>query len=103
VFSLTTVATPNKGKRTFAFFILSLFELFKEEIEVVATVVIVRAVVNEVAERSCCVFRSEDYFNVCRINHKLWIPSMTVIIHVALIPPYNPWDGSMFPMSTQFL
>jgi hypothetical protein len=44
VFSLTTVATPNKGKRTFEFFILLSCELFKEKLEVVATVVIVRAV-----------------------------------------------------------
>jgi hypothetical protein len=103
VFSLTTVGTPNKGKRTFEFFILLLCELFKEKLEIVTTVVAVRAVVKEVAERSRCVFKSEDYFNVCRIKHKLWRPSMTVIIHVALIPLYNPWDGSMFLMSTQLL
>jgi hypothetical protein len=70
-FSLTAVATPNKGKRTFEFFNLSLCELFKEKLETVATVVTVRAVVREVAERSCCVFKSEDHFNVCRIKHKL--------------------------------
>jgi hypothetical protein len=45
VFSLTTVATPNKGKRAFEFFILLLCELLKEKLEVVATAVTVRAVV----------------------------------------------------------
>jgi hypothetical protein len=39
-----SVATPNKGKRTFEFFILLSCELFKEKLEVVATVLIVRAV-----------------------------------------------------------
>jgi hypothetical protein len=87
VFSLTTVATPNKGKRTFEFFILLLCKLFKAKLEVVATVVTVKAVIKEIAERSCCVFKSEDYFNVCRVKHKLWIASMTVIIHVAFNPP----------------
>jgi hypothetical protein len=59
VFSLTSVATPNKGKKICEFFcILLLCELFKEKLEVVATVVTVRAVVKEVAERSCCVFKS---------------------------------------------
>jgi hypothetical protein len=44
VFSLTTVATPNKGKRIFEFFIL-LCDLLQEKLEVVATAVTVRAVV----------------------------------------------------------
>jgi hypothetical protein len=39
-----SVATPNKVKKTFEFFILLLCELFKEKLEVVATVGTVRAV-----------------------------------------------------------
>jgi hypothetical protein len=46
-----SVATPNKGKRTSEFFIyfvlfyfILFFELFKNKLEVVATVVTVRAV-----------------------------------------------------------
>jgi hypothetical protein len=33
----------------------------------------------------------------------MWIPSVTVIIEVVLIPLYNPWEGPMFPMCIQFL
>jgi hypothetical protein len=65
VFSLTTVATPNKGKRIFEFFILLLCELFKEKLEMVATVVTVRAVVKEVAERSWCVCSSHKTILMC--------------------------------------